>query len=300
MKTVTAVLTSFNRAQFTASCIERLLNSPLPEGWMINIVLVDDGSRDGTCELISERFPNVHVLRGNGSLYWNGGMRLGMQYAEGMGSDVFLWVNDDLELDPGSVGLAVDCVSREAIDQDKGVIVVGNVYSRRAGKQSYGAVEFPYFFRRTTPRFLFVEEGLGRAESMNGNFVAISNGAYKVVGELDPVFVHTMSDFDYGLRANALGVPVLVLPGYVGYCDRNDQKNNYRDGRSSLLTRWRSVIGPKGKPFKAWWIYTRRHTGLMFPLLFILPYVRVIFLSLLPRLSGEPQLDRRNVRGDEA
>ncbi len=65
-------------------------------------VVVDDGSTDGTAATISERFGEVHLLRGDGNLWWTGGINLGIRYAMTRASetDAILVINDDLQLSP--------------------------------------------------------------------------------------------------------------------------------------------------------------------------------------------------------
>ena len=41
----------------------------------MTVYLVDDGSRDGTSRSVAVRFPQISILEGDGSLFWNGGMR---------------------------------------------------------------------------------------------------------------------------------------------------------------------------------------------------------------------------------
>ena len=46
-------------------------------------------------QLSLERHPDVRLLRGNGQLYWNGGMRRAFGEAMAADYDYYLWMNDD-------------------------------------------------------------------------------------------------------------------------------------------------------------------------------------------------------------
>jgi GT2 family glycosyltransferase len=296
MKRIVALLTSFNRRALTLACVEALLRQRLPQGWELGIVLVDDGSKDGTAQAVAERFPQVRLVHGDGHLYWNGGMRAAMATAVNSPAgapDIQLWVDDDLELAGDALARLIEVGLRVKAEQGREPIVVGSVYSRRAQAQSYGAVEFPYAIHRVTPRFVWSADRVLPAQAMNGRLVAIFRGAWEAAGDLDPIFTHRMADFDYGLRARRHGVPLVVAPGYLGYGDRHTAADTGHDAGAGLRTRWRSVAGPKGRPVRAWWIYTWRHAGWLAPLHFAWPYARALMAGGGPAMGGARPVDVR-------
>src|SRR5262245_43379861 len=64
------------------------------------IVIVDDGSPDGTATTLAREHPDVVVLRGNGNLWWAGATNRGVRYALGQGFDYVLTVNNDAIVSP--------------------------------------------------------------------------------------------------------------------------------------------------------------------------------------------------------
>jgi N-acetylglucosaminyl-diphospho-decaprenol L-rhamnosyltransferase len=66
------------------------------------VTIVDDGSTDGTAELIAERFKEVRLIRGDGNLWWTGATNVGIQHAmkRAAEDDAVLVINDDVEVSP--------------------------------------------------------------------------------------------------------------------------------------------------------------------------------------------------------
>ncbi len=56
----------FNEEEFIAPILERVLDAPLPDGMKREIVVVDDGSSDGSAEIVAEmaaRHPEIRLVR---------------------------------------------------------------------------------------------------------------------------------------------------------------------------------------------------------------------------------------------
>src|SRR5574344_1109723 len=102
---IAAILTCHNRKQKTLKCLASLLNV-IPD---IDIYLCDDGSTDGTSDEVLKMFNHVHILKGDGTLFWNRGMFTAWAEAIKGHYNYYLWLNNDIELYPFFFQELQDC-----------------------------------------------------------------------------------------------------------------------------------------------------------------------------------------------
>lgn len=270
---VIAVLTAFNRRTQTLAALEAYFAQV--GAMSLSAVLVDDGSRDGTAAAVESAFPQVKVLRGDGSLYWNGGMAKAYREALSQGADYYLWLNDDSILFP-------DALSRLIADaQEAGaacpVILVGSTKDPETGEFTYGGVKRTSSWHPGKFALVAPDNRPLSCDAMNGNIVLISSAAADLVGEMDPVYSHSMGDYDYGMSLCEAGGKLYVASGFHGHCPRNPPGGAWSD-QASFGARWKQVNTPKGLPFKEWAHFLRKHGSLLWPLAWLSTY-RHLFIK---------------------
>lgn len=100
MNSVAAVVVTYNRKQLLETCIEKLSQSSYP----CDILLIDNGSTDGTKDLIDSKFPEIIYHNTGANLGGAGGFRVGMEIAVQKGYE-YVWImDDDTFVNPDTLG----------------------------------------------------------------------------------------------------------------------------------------------------------------------------------------------------
>ena len=278
--TVAVLLTCYNRRQLTLASLDSLYQQQGVQNNQVSVFLVDDGCTDGTGDAVRMRFPEVNILQGNGSLYWNGGMRLAFDAALETGFDAYVWLNDDTVLYPDALKHIITTAD-EWLREGKPAIVVGSVRDPNTGRHTYGG-----FVRRPQGPALHFDKIEAQplvaqtCDTMNGNLTLIPRSVAEAIGNIELRFRHQFGDVDYGLRARSAGFPIVVAPGYLGECAEGSAAGTWLDHQAPFKKRWRHLMSLKGVPFGEWLLYTRRHYGWRWVHYAASPYVKTIFSSM--------------------
>lgn len=194
---VSVLVPTFNRANYIAECLDSLLAQTMPA---MEIIVIDDGSDDGTAELLKRYGQRIRYIRKD-----NGGkptaVNLGLSLAQGE----LIWIFDD-----DDVALPTAIASRVEILQarpDAGFVYSPHFYGSDGADGKIQRGRLHQFPPRTPDSFLF--------ELMKGCFFSLSSALvradlYRKLGGFD-IELLSSEDYDMTLRL-ARDYPVAYCP----------------------------------------------------------------------------------------
>ncbi|MDQ3061306.1 MAG: glycosyltransferase family 2 protein [Acidobacteriota bacterium] len=111
MKRVEIVTPVHNRREITLQCLRSLarLNK---KDLRVHVIIVDDGSTDGTSGAIEKEFPDVKIINGDGNLWFTEGTNVGIRHALRTNPDYVLMINDDQVFDANFLKYMVETAEK--------------------------------------------------------------------------------------------------------------------------------------------------------------------------------------------
>ena len=152
-RTVAAILLNWCAEEDTRACLLSLQASDYPA---LRVVLVDNGSEDGSGERLHADFPEVTFVQTGANLGYTGGNNAGIRRALADGCDYVLVLNNDTEVDPAMVSHLVRAAETNA---------------------KVGAVGPKILFAEAPDRMWFAGGDFSRMRAM---------GFHRLEGEVDP------------------------------------------------------------------------------------------------------------------
>lgn len=215
---VSVVIPVYNRKEFTAQCLRSLRDQTQPAD---HIIVIDDGSTDGTPEMLQTQFPEVKVLNGDGNLFWTAAINRGIKVALALGSDYVFTLNNDTVASPDLLEKMMAGASR-APQALLGALDVDNI----TRKPYYGGeiVNWKWSSSRFLLDLLKEEEqvGLHEVSLFPARGLLIPSQVFERIGLFEEKKLpHYMADYDFTLQAKKGGFKV--------YCNFDAKVFTYPD-----------------------------------------------------------------------
>lgn len=229
----TLLIPVHNRRATTLTCLRRLREQGVFD-WG-RVVVIDDGSSDGTAAAVRTEFAEATVIAGDGTLWWTGAIAAGMREAVQTGATFVLWLNDDCAPRPEALRRL------RTTAQERQAVVGGTCVLPGSDEVVYGGL------RRRGFSFELLRWHPGKVEdcdALSGNLVCLPVDLVRRIGLPDArQLPHGFGDIDYTLRARAAGWPVLVDHGAVAEAVPNSWANysSWLLSDFPLLEIWRSA-----------------------------------------------------------
>jgi len=165
--------------------------------------LIDDGSTDGTEQMVRERVENLTVIRGNGDWWWGGSLQQGFNFLKKRGlshDDYVLIINDDVIFGKEFLAKGISI-----LDKNKQTLLLAQVQEGDKPPRETGT-------HADLKTFSFATS----AENINclhtrGLFLKWAD--FVDIGGFHPILLpHYLSDLEFTLRAYKKGYRLLTTP----------------------------------------------------------------------------------------
>jgi GT2 family glycosyltransferase len=157
--------------------------------------------------MIATRFPDVHVIRGSGDLWWSEGVNVGCRAALEFGAAHVILLNDDTE--PGTRFVESLLSAAKA---NPGALIGAVGIDKATGRVDYqGEVIRWWSSSNASARAPMRAGELVPVTHYIGRGVLIPREVFETVGFVDSAkFPQAVADIEFTLRAHRRGYPVLV------------------------------------------------------------------------------------------
>lgn len=216
-----------NRKALTLLCLQSLsrINS---DGLDVGIVIVDDGSTDGTSEAIREQFPGVEIVSGDGELWFTEGTNVGIRRALDRDPKYILLMNDDQVFDANFLVTLVETAERNPAsvvgsllllwDTPHKVFQIAPVWSTWHGGWRHWQSQTVWS----------VPEKPWRVDLIVGNCLLIPTEAIRECGLMNPKRYPNFGDAEYTPRLRKAGWNLIIDPRSRVFCQPNTPPGRIR------------------------------------------------------------------------
>jgi len=298
---VSIIVITWNGIRHISDCLKSIQKSTYLN---YEIIVVDNGSKDGTPELISKEFSQVKLIREKKNLGFTGGNNIGIKQSRG---EIIFLLNDDTKIHPR----LIETLVRELESSSKIGIVGPKIYFMgepdkiwfAGGKINWARGESSHLGRNLTDKELN-NDSKKEVDFITGCALMIKKEVIDKIGLLDNKFFAFYEDADWCQKAKKAGYKVIYTPfGGVWHIKSatasrvflDDLKSQAKDKK--IITRIKiyfrmigryifNVNGQKYRIHRNRFIFFIRHAKFKYKIAFLIKFVFIFtpqFLWIVTR-----------------
>ncbi|HEY9786896.1 MAG TPA: glycosyltransferase family 2 protein [Candidatus Obscuribacterales bacterium] len=276
---VSIVIPNWNGKRFLAGCLDSLSKQTYPH---IEVLIVDNGSKDGSVDFLKENYPHVKLVTFDHNTGFSYAVNAGIKASSG---EFVALLNNDTVVDPNWVAELVRAMHEHpeagsagckmlAYDDHSLLDGAGDGYRRGGLPGRIGHKE------RDTGRFNRRRYLLGAC----GGAALYRRSLFVDIGLFDEDYFAYLEDVDLGLRAQSAGYKCIYVPTAIVYhlgCGTTGSGYSPLVVRLSAKNNWNTIV--KNIPLPLLWKFLPH---ILFWQFYYLAVVTVRGKQLLPWIQG--------------
>lgn len=284
---IAIVVLNFNKKNDILDCLKSIFNLEYPE---IEVIVVDNGSTDGSSEAIKSEYPDVHLVESKKNLGVAGGRNVGIKYADqNFNYKYLLFLDDDIVVDKKAL---TEMVCSFYKDKNIGIVAPKCLMSKTPGVIGYAGGMSVNLFSGKITNIGGGEKDEGQFDkpgfiSSCGGLCLISRELINQVGIFDEKFnPYGWEDVDLSLRARQKGFKIFYNHKAVIY------HKGGKKGRGKAINEY------EYSKSKNYFYLIKKHSNLfqLLVLCCVLP-ARIITIAVKELFKGEFKTISAQVRG---
>ena len=205
---ILAIIVSYNFTKWIDKCLGSLKDSSIP----VDIIVLDNGSKDDTVKILRERYPEITLLENKENLGFGKANNMGLHKADREDYDGVLLLNQDAWIDANTLASLVSASHKHP---DYGILspihLTGSGDKIEQGFSAYSGLSD----LQQRP-----EDEVIEVPFINAAIWYLPIKALREVGFFAPIFYHYGEDKDLANRMRYYGWKTGFTPAVFGYHDR--------------------------------------------------------------------------------
>jgi len=204
---ISIIILNFNGIDILRNCLQSVLESDYPR---FEVIVLDNGSTDGSVEMVRMEFPLVHIIESRKNLGFIMGNNLAISQSHG---DIIVLLNNDTKVDRHWLRW----IAKAANDPNVGIVGCKVYYMGTNVIQDAGSFLNPWGLSFTPDAGLLDHENDSKVVEVDwvtGAALGIKRNVLKIIGLLDTKFSPSFyEDVDLCIRAKKHGFKVVTARG---------------------------------------------------------------------------------------
>lgn len=210
-----------NRRELTLQCF-RSVEKLNRDGIDLHIVMVDDGSTDGTSEAVGKYFPEVQIVPGDGNLWYTEGTNVGIRAALKHKPDYIMLMNDDQVFDSECLQYMVETAEKNPRSVVGAILLLWD-QPHKIFQVSPEWGTFAGGWRHWVHQTIWtIPDKPWKVDIIVGNCQLVPREAFEECGLLNSKKMPMLGDAEFTPRLRKNGFTLLIEPRARVFCQPND------------------------------------------------------------------------------